>query len=526
MTARFLLCPDRFSDASELAGLPRLCPVVPRQPFQALTFSRLQPLLAAAPAGCVVDLRRAGPWDDPVVRAALALAAPDQCWLLPRRFGAEVGGEVLPAGHAEDERGERALEAAIDRAVGARHALRDEDGPLLRRRVLEARQTGSDELPVRLLRLAQHELAYGAARRARDLLAEAVAAARAETDPGTPAAATALAGLLDALGDTEAALDDRRAAAAAWSEAERVAGAAGWGRAVSQLRLGQAARDAGRFDEAAGRLDEAVALAEREQGRRPMAEEDLAHTLLRAADAQVVQGDLEAASRRLGRAQAHLRGLCGRSPRRFDLRAALLAADVAAAGVALSMDDVPAARVALAEAASAAVARLAREPWRHDFLRAAGVAMVAHADLHFACGRPERARRPVEAADRVAALLLERDPQRVDVRLERLALRRRLAWALLGSGSADAAERVLVADRPAMAELSAAGEDPERAHALAAMDTGLAVAAEAVGDRALARERWAAARAACPQSAPAYRRTWERCHDALVRLGGGRDLPG
>ncbi len=509
-------------------------------PFEALTLEALVAAVDGAPDGAVIDATGARPWDDPLWEAVLA-ARPElserAVILRPERHA----GRWTPA------IGEPTLEAAVYRVVAASAPLED-DGPALRRLVMEARTARAPELTVRLLRLAQHEVVHGTLVRARAALDECAAFARhrvqATALPEAPPEAAAegdddqarahnqalheLAAVLDAYGDVCAGLDELAPAEASWAESADVSARllalrpeveSRWGHAVSALRSARAAEARGRFDEAALAARRAL------DGTDPDNSERVAAVLQTVAAAELNRGEIEAAEEALTRAAERLDGLLASDPRRFDLIAERLDVALRTGQAALSRDDLDAAKSATEQATRLCDQLTRREPTRADWMTGVAATATLLGDLRLATGEIDAARIALLHADEVLSKILGRDPERRAATCEQARVHRRLVYALAIVADDERAEDYAARDATVTESLLASLPDaPTRRHDLALSLSARAWLAERRGRASAALWEQAAqhARQAIP-SAPAGRRTLERAEDALRRLERAKD---
>jgi len=508
-------------------GLVHLDPHDISDPFEPLTFRALLSAadeVAAVTGRAVLDGSRARPWDDPLWRSLLKLRP-----ALQRRVIV-----VLPRRDAPERPATEALRRIESLGMSASVTPRDDDGPALRKLVLQARTAGEEdahELVVRLLRLGEYELVHGTAGRARTAFQEATDAAResVEREPDSAARLHDLAALLDQLGDAMATTGAIDAAQTAYSEAADASARrlalepqpqAHWGAAISLLMVGQAAQADGRIDEAIANITAAVdsmcsgpAASVQRDGR--------IRALIRQAELQVIVGDLRPAVAALDAVAGQLDAALETSPRRFDLRAERVDVRTRTGALRVTLDELDAATVDLEIAGADTLMLLQREPSRYDWLGHAAAVAVGHGDLALAAGDLPAAAAALEVALGLYDRLATRDPDRIAVACERARCCRRLVYATMGVARDRAAAYANV-DLMATSELFEVRPSAVRHH-----DMALALLAEAVftevGDRSAVdvwREAATHAQAAVdagPRVA-AYQRTARRCLDSLQRL--------
>ena len=500
-------------------------------PFRPLTtpdVARAWDRIVRTAAPAVLNATGARPWDDPIwwslLDSAEAPAAP-VILILTARFEARARARGVPifepAPQSSVPAADATLARAAQRVLDAPDRPLDDDEPLLRRLALEARQDG-EHLVARLLRLGQYLLLHGTSAAARGALEEAatLASVAAATDTRR---LHDLAAVLDALGDSAAALDDVEAAARRYRESAHATAAfrrahpneeqARWGTAVSALRLAQAARAAGEYDAATSEVRAALAAVVADAGSD---DEQRLLTLAPVVEADILHGDLTGAAERLRGALPSARALLASTPRRFDRRALVLSLVRASASSLLALGDLSAAEQALTEAAGLCVDLAGRAPSRWDFASAVASTTVLLADLRLATGEDQLASGALERAAALYDRLLARDPERVAARCERARVQRRHAY--LGADPGDQLAR-------AEATWAARPTDPARRHDLALAWSTVAWVAERDTHVAEAHTAWRAAAyhaegawAAAP-AVPAFRRTALRCADGAERTG-------
>ena len=497
-----VFAPTRTRAAEVLTGFvgPRENPYASlTDPFTPLTLGHLTRCLAnAGPAHSLVDASWAPPWDDALWRAAVR-KAPDFVLVAPARFHRWLSGAAPE------------LEVLVDPWSQAllHRAETENDGPVLAE-LLEA--SHADERVARLLRLAEHEVAYGTSKRANEWLLEARTLARDAARSEHPERLHDLAAVLDALGDNVASYDDLDTAGAAYAESARVSArllelkpeaSSRWGVGVSELRVGGLAQAQGRYRDARARLEVAYEHASTPDRRTQI--------LGRLADTVALMGDLEAAETLVREGILGLRAQLARTPRRFDLRADLLALLIRLTGLQLGRGRQPEAMRTRRELPVLVGELLGRDGRRHRFVELAAAAVVTWADSALLDGAMANALKALEHADALFAELIGMDQDRARPIAERArALRRQTYCGRRWTGAtALAIVRTLQHRHP---------RDPGRQHDLALGFMALAWQAELEDDRATAQTCWQAALDAAPDGLPAFRRTRARCADALARL--------
>ncbi|MFT5432104.1 MAG: tetratricopeptide (TPR) repeat protein [Myxococcota bacterium] len=463
----------------------------------------------------VIDGTGARPWDDPVWNRWLA-TGPDAVVLLPARF--------RPAGsptEAEPEHVDR-LAALVDAAVRT-DSPRDDDRPVLRRLILNARQTESSfeasrELMVRLFRLGEFDSTFGTTAHAKHALAESAAQANAllVCDDVPQDLYREAAAILDALGDCCARSDDVDAAAEHYAAGRRAAGhgEAGWGRTVSTLRHGQAQIAVGDYQAADAQIEGAAqsALA------MGLSAERHASVLTRLGDLRTVRGRLQEARLAFQAAEEALGGALSKSPRRFDLRANRADCLIKRAAIAAGEDDRETASDCLDEAFVDLAACINREPAHNGWRILLAALATASGHQALSDGRLRAADVDFAHAATLYRALLTLDPDRVDLSVELARINRRLVYV------SDRPHEYLSDDRRlTQAAYDRRPQDPARRHDLAQVAMAEAWLHERAQRTDGARQAWSGARDLLKsielrQLLPAFGATLLRCENAVFRL--------
>lgn len=517
--------PNRAAARAAIASLRLARPQLPfadpwaaLNPWECLSWTALIACADSLPAGGVLDVSAARPWDDPLWIGLLEIRPQ-----LLERIVAVVPERLV--GRWTAEPGDGPLSGVVRVAVAATGPV-DDDEPLLRQAVLEARADDHPELVVRLLRLGQHELIFGRLQRAADVLSEATEIARRRAAGGDPARLRDLAAVLDELGDARSGLDDSAGALAAWTAGHETSQRlrperpeARWGMAVSAIRLSRAAGAAGDYHGAVIEARSAVDAATTPERR--------AQTNLTLGAHELARGDLDAAEAALRTAVQLLEPLIEEAPRRFDLVSERLGGLRSLARSALARDDLTAANRWLEAATSDARLLVEREPARDDWRASVAAVATLRADADIAAGRLDRARASLLQAEAIHSARLGRDPDRAAALVERSRSQRRLTYVLACANEPEAADSAACADEAATQALLRARPDaPARHHDQALSRAARAWLTERDGERDEALAQWqtageaaaAAIAAASGPPPPALQRTATRCADAVGRL--------
>ena len=500
---------------------PTITPhAAPGPPYSPLTFESLCQLARVAHArDGILDASLARPWHDPLWRAMLERHGKGLHARLPARLalhGRTSGATVTLLRSQPDPADQMVIDAA---GLYSAEPL-DDDGPMLRRLLLDARQASDlGETLVRLLRLGQYELLWGRCSRARDALSEAAVLGRERLEADrSEGVAHELAAVLDALGDAHAAADKRGDAAAAWAEAAAVTATLSasstprfaWGSAMSAVREAETSRRAGDLAGAKASVERALELAGRARTDPAEKVDAMAPLARRLADLQIGLGELGQAHKTLRVARGELEALLAIAPRRFDRRAQLAGLLRMMVELQLVESGLPG-ELSTRALSDHVMAIMSREPSRTDWQLTTAATLAVLADVRLAEPDVDRAAPLIAAEMRLLSAMSERDPERAAPRLEYARALRRLAYIAPQAEAADHLdedERLLGDRYPTDKCLSAMAR---------------AWLAEESGTPALESWRRALALAEVSQAASdtlPTRALTLRCADALSRLAG------
>ena len=520
-------------------------PYTPLSPqhIPALTETHILDFTGVSPLDDPFLLQEAPKWANQVI---VILPARIAEWLPPKTDGMILTSSVTLT---------PLFAVSAEKALGSPQVPIDNDGPILRRLVLEARTALSQnrsletdmryptgekatsdtianvtaqttttldedalrsELVVRLLRLGEYEQLYGHTQRAFDAIVEAktMACDIARLGNATAMALHRAAALCDALGDIASRMDHTGVADAAYRESamlsRRLQAIDTSAMATDDItvRLSRAAADHSHT----GEVETAIATLEKALKHTSDIEYEVA-IRLRLASMFIGQLDLPRATSVLERTTQILQSFLALEPRRFDMMAQLVAGRLMLSHVRRLTCALPEADVYLSQAAPLLEQMLAREPTRSDWHRLTVDALLAEAEQRQAAGDPQRAVHGLSLAADILKQCADRDPSNYGIVVYQHRLERRRALLLNQpiSEHVFAAQSQYVRRRP---------KSPSRALELCMSHIANAVIAERHANMSTARHHWTLARRIIDaHQSPVINAVSQRIMQAFERLG-------